>query len=326
MIANASQPAATGTGDGIRSGSSGVTRSYIVLENVAIFYMGRNGINCAGEGSANWAAETGYTFYGINQSSFRDVLVSQCRGNGFRLYGTADLNMYGCIAQSNRLNGLYGSNSLVTNLTGCSFNSNCVDSAQTNGTESQVQLRTCHAFSIAALDIEEFQSYTSKYALVLNNCFAGALTGASLLNSTAVAATIGVYLMSGSKGNTFNGIKIDRVATSFSINASDNNTGNFVGPIGIATANATCPGTIVVPAQASSVASTSGGNFALLPLGDGDETGAVFTAALQLPLVNGTAAYTGTLKEGLLIWDSSAAVTAKLKYYDGSAWRTVTAV
>jgi hypothetical protein len=108
--------------------------------------------------------------------------------------------------------------------------------------------------------------------------------------------------------------------------AGDNCSGNVILPQTMGSADATSRGLTIVPAQASNVANSSGGNYSFLPLGDGDETGANFSAVIQLPMVNGTGAYTGTLKEGLLLWDSSAAVTAKLKYYDGAAWRTITAV
>jgi hypothetical protein len=85
---------------------------------------------------------------------------------------------------------------------------------------------------------------------------------------------------------------------------------------------------MIIPAETSNVASSSGGNFALLPRTDynGGVDGMSYIGAIQLPMIAGTAAYTGTLKEGLVIWDSTAAVTAKLKYYDGAAWRIVTAV
>lgn len=331
LVGNASAPASTGTGDGIRIGSASRGAHAATLENLNVINMGRHGLNTNGD--ALWdvaiGSESGSpTYYACDKLVVNNCDFNGNRGAGLRIAWAANAALNTVWSVGNRLGGFSFANSPGTTLISSGVQDNGLDTPVATW-RAQIDMRSCPMSGISGFNCEQFELNSNKNGLAIHNCQGFFVNGADFNCATEVAGTLAISIIGNSRGVHISGWAVAKVAQSINIAAGDKNSGNFIqAPSVIAAPSVTCPATMVIPAETSSVASSSGGNFALLPRTDynGGIDGMSYIGAIQLPMINGTGAYTGTLKEGLLIWDSSAIGTAKLKYYNGTTWSTVTAV
>jgi hypothetical protein len=327
IISAASQPAATGIGDGIRIGSASASQNNIIMNNLSVYYMGRHGINAAGDGAFNAPAgsEASQSLDSVDQLQMTNVNCFLNRGCGMRIHGATDVVAANCWCSQNRLEGFRFAYSSQVHLGGCSTQDNGDDLASTTS-RGQAVFSFAHKSSVISMNCEQFELNTNKNALVIETCFGFFVSGCDFGNPTEVAGTTGINVKSNSRGVSIVGNTVYQVAASVTVAATDNCTGNFIqAPSDRANPSATCPATFTVPAQLNTVGSHSGGNIAFVPLTDqtGGQAGVSSIGAIQLPLVDGTAAFTSAVKAGLVMFDGSAAAIAakrSIKYYDGTAW------
>jgi hypothetical protein len=333
-VGNLAPLATTSTigGDGIRIGSAALTPQHVALSNVVLRYNGRHGLNVASSAAFDElpAFETQGAFFGCDVLQLKDVNAYGNRGTGFRISGAASLQLTSCWAIGNRQAGIRFVVCPASTMASCATQDNGID-LPNDVWRGQVEIRTSHTVCVTGLNCEDFQLNTNKRALIVENSQAFTLVSGQFVNGTEIAGTTAISWHSGSRGGAILGWMIARVTTALVVNAGNENTGNFFSlPYNISIPSATCPGTITIPSELNSVANSSGGNFSLLPRTDqtGGQAGVSYIGAIQLPMIDGTGAYTSTLKPALFIFDGSAAAIAaktSIKYYDGVGWRTLTA-
>lgn len=328
-IGNASAQSTTGAGDGIRIGSASHNPQGFRMENVTVAFMGRHGVNIMGD--ADWHKFAGNessssTYYGLDRGVFQGCQFWTNRGHGVRGNLTTTLSFSSCWFVGNRLEGLRLKNSLAATVASCGVQENGTDMSNVTW-RGQASFSTVRGLNVSAFNCEEFQSTTNKNGLTVENCQGWLLTGLNFVNSTCVAATVGVTVVGASHGGLLAGWNVSNVATSVSLSAGAQNTGNLIAPPYVQDNTATCPATFSIPAASSpgDNPQSSGGNFVLWPLTvqAGGSQGLAFIGGIQPPIIGGTGAFTQTPPLGTIVFDSTSAggASRQLRYWDGSGWK-----
>ncbi len=343
-----SRPVTAGTGDAIFFDSTLDYVGHCLIENVAIRFMGRCGIYAKGNyGTDPVVSDPSNCVF--DQCTFRNVEVVGCRQHGVRLYRAYDLAMEDrCLLVGNEQCGVYAESSFNLIFKHPLFNNNGQSFVRTGTNwkgdavawpywdQAQLYLNGVNGFTIERADLEQFTGagvgtspdFTSSrvpHGIKLYGSNTGSIRGVRCYNSgygdDGVDSTL-IFIGYQSKDVTLGENQSGDVTYSLYVQGTSSVQGIKYEPFNIIDHGWGAIANISVPTELDTDSTPTGGHLGIAALGASDKpTLRSFVAGITLPRISGVAAITTDLIEGTLVYDAGA---KKLKFYDGSAWRTVT--
>jgi len=299
-------PTGVGTGAAVKWEGTANTIGEVRFERVHILYMGGYGVyfKPTGQFCVNFIMD-GCSIYKCGRDGLHLV---NCTMLGLR--NTSFVRHYERMVYLEAI----GNGHILS----CDFSPDNDTANMTPAWSGTLYMASCAGVTIAGCNFEEFRLANVPTALSLENCRGIVVVGNEFDNGDSVANSIGIYILSASQGNTIGSNNFSLVDIAVNL-ATSPGEGNIIFPPAVYAATATAKCRLVVPA--------SHRNF-IMRHNEDPSTGIATSdgVGIMLPHCPGTASVGSTVaKLGLLIFDSTAATGQMLKYWDGSAWRTVTA-
>jgi len=213
VIARPTAPGSVGTGDAIKVTVTTSNRTGIVIENVIVWNMGRDGLHVE--------ADPGYS---LNLLSVTRSQFKGCGRYGVYLKSAAFPTLESVWCAANRSHGMYADGCGLMRVRGCSFEGNQADGSAALY-DAQVRLKLCHSANVEGCSFETYYNRAVKVGLTLTNCYGGRVEGnyfgnpavdeisAGVPSLAQLQATIGIVLMENTQGCTVGTNVFDYVNT-----------------------------------------------------------------------------------------------------------------
>ena len=230
-------------------------RHGLVIDNSAatVNRLTLRGIRLTGSGGATL---DGISFVGTAGKKLTNCLIEGCDLSGWRngiSLVAADVGsgagvyveVRGCDVSTNRVRGMHLTNLSMCAVRRCEMNGNganglyaqsCInfslhESASEgnntlNGTtlegDAQVLIKTCHAFTVGALDVESMPTAvgTCKVGLAVANCYGGAVIGYNVAQTAYQPDSVGLRLSNGSRAVRLDQMTYSYITTPIALDAS----------------------------------------------------------------------------------------------------------
>jgi hypothetical protein len=193
VVANLTVPSVVGVGHGVwfDNHDRGTAKSYNIIRNCQVCYMGGHGVFFDGEGSL-----------GINVSRLENINCFYNNRDGANIYGCTAITLDGVYSHTNGANGIALLGCTNARVENCAVEGNKRLVTSIQYYMGDIYLQSCHAFVIRSCNFEEYWEKVEYcgFALCLNGCYGGVIECNMFMNSVSTAGTVSISMKDNTRG------------------------------------------------------------------------------------------------------------------------------